>query len=128
MSKKAAEVPIDVAVASAENGTANSAETVKPCEHLAPYQFQPGQSGNPSGRPKKKAITQIYERLLEDPDFIGDVEKSIRQMVKSGRMVGQLQLKEMTDRVEGKVTQPIEADVTVNLADAIAEARKRAGR
>jgi hypothetical protein len=26
------------------------------------------------------------------------------------------------------VTQPIEADVTVNLADAIAEARKRAGR
>jgi hypothetical protein len=50
-------------------------------------------------------------------------------MVKSGRMVGQLQLKEMTERVEGKVTQPIEADVTVtNLADAIAAARKRAGK
>jgi hypothetical protein len=89
--------------------------------------FMPGQSGNPSGRPKKKVITEIYERLLEDGAFVQDIELAIRKMVSSGRMVGQLQLKEMTDRVEGKVTQPIEADVTVNLADAIAEARKRAG-
>ena len=39
-----------------------------------------------------------------------------------------LQLKEMTDRVEGKITQPIEANVTMNLAEAIAAAwreRKR---
>ena len=90
--------------------------------------WQPGQSGNPGGRPKKKVITEIYERLLEDGAFVQDIELAIRKMVSSGRMVGQLQLKEMTDRVEGKVTQPIEADVTVNLADAIAEARKRAGK
>lgn len=90
--------------------------------------FMPGQSGNPSGRPKKKAITEMYERLLEEPGFLADLEESVRKMVKSGRMVGQLQLKEMTDRVEGKITQPIEADISVNLADAMAAARKRAGR
>ena len=37
-------------------------------------------------------------------------------------------VREAADRIEGKVSQPIEADISVNLADAIAEARKRAGR
>jgi hypothetical protein len=36
-----------------------------------------------------------------------------------------LLLREMAERVEGKVTQPIEAEVTVNLAEAIAKARQR---
>lgn len=91
--------------------------------------FLPGQSGNPGGRPKKKAITELYEKLLEDPEFLGDVEASIRKMVKSGRMVGQLQLKEMTDRLEGKVTQPIEGDVNLtlmSLTERMAKARERA--
>ena len=39
-----------------------------------------------------------------------------------------LQLREMTDRIEGKVTQPITADVTVNLSEAIHAARKRVGK
>lgn len=90
--------------------------------------WKPGQTGNPGGRPKKKPISEMYERLLGEPEFLEQLEGSVRKMILSGRMVGQLQLKEMTDRVEGKITQPIEHDVTVNLADAIAEARKRAGR
>ena len=90
--------------------------------------FKPGQTGNAGGRPKKKPITEIYDRLLNDPTFCKDLEKSIWAMVKSGRMVGQLQVKEMTDRVEGKITQPVEANLTMNLADAIAAARKRAGK
>lgn len=128
MSKKAAEVPIETAVASAASETANSTETVKPCEHLAPYQFQPGQSGNPGGRPKKKVITEIYERLLEDGAFVRDVENSIRKMVQSGRMVGQLQLKEMAERTEGKVSQPLEGEFTIlSLAERMRKARERTG-
>ena len=95
---------------------------------LDPYKFKPGQSGNPSGRPKKKPITEMYERILNDPKNIAALEKAVNKALSRGQMAMVLQLKEMTDRVEGKVTQPIEASVTVNLAEAIAAARKRAGK
>lgn len=90
--------------------------------------FMPGRSGNPSGRPKKKPVTELYEQILNDPANIEMVERAIVKAISKGNMAMVLQLREMTDRVEGKVTQPIEADLTVNLADAIAEARKRAGK
>lgn len=90
--------------------------------------FKPGQSGNPGGRPKKKPVTELYEEILNDPAAIAMLRKSVMKSLSRGQMAMVLQLREMTDRVEGKVTQPIEADITVNLADAIAEARKRAGR
>lgn len=90
--------------------------------------FKPGQSGNPGGRPKKKPITELYEELLGDVDFMEGLKASLRGTVRKGNMAMVLQLREMTDRVEGKVTQPIAADITVNLADAIAAARKRAAK
>jgi Family of unknown function (DUF5681) len=97
-------------------------------EALERNKFKPGQSGNPSGRPKKKPITELYESILNDPEQIAALRKSIIKVLDKGNMAMVLHLKEMTDRVEGKVTQPIEADITVNLADAIAAARKRAGK
>lgn len=90
--------------------------------------FKPGQSGNPGGRVKKKPMTELYEKLLNDPDVMQKLESSLIQMLSKGNMATVLHLREMTDRVEGKVSQPIEADITVNLADAIAAARKRAGK
>lgn len=107
-------------------GTSENTGKRKGIENLRP--FPPGVSGNPGGRPKKKPITEMYERIMDDPDAMAALQKSVLSALKRGNMAMVLQLKEMTDRVEGKVTQPIEADVTVNLADAIAEARKRAGR
>jgi uncharacterized protein DUF5681 len=90
--------------------------------------WQKGQSGNPSGRPKKKPVTEMYERILSDPIALKALEQAIKKALGKGQMAMVLQLREMTDRVEGKVTQPIEADITlVNLADVLAEARKRAG-
>jgi hypothetical protein len=108
----------------------NSAENTKPVDsrlkHLKPW--QPGQSGNPSGRPKKKPITEMYERILANPEHLAAIEAATVKALQKGNMAMVLQLREVTDRIEGKVTQPIEADITVNLADAIAEARKRAGK
>lgn len=90
--------------------------------------FKPGQSGNPSGRPKKKPITEMYERILSDPETLAAIEKATIATLKKGNMAMVLLLREIAERVEGKVTQPIEADITMNLADAIAEARKRVAR
>jgi hypothetical protein len=105
--------------------TGNS-EKNKGHENLRPW--KPGQSGNPSGRPKKKPITEMYERILNDPEIVQAIEDAVSKSLRKGNMAMVLQLKEMADRTEGKVTQPIEADISVNLADAIAEARKRAGK
>lgn len=95
---------------------------------LDAVKWKPGQSGNPSGRPKKKLITQMYEEILNDPEHIAAIKAATVKALRNGNMAMVLQLREMADRTEGKVTQPIEADISVNLADAIAEARKRAGR
>ena len=98
-------------------------------EAAKPHMFKPGQSGNPGGRPKRKPITELYEQILNDPEEMEKLRESIVKLLRKGNMATVLHLREMTDRVEGKVTQPIEADVTVNnLADVIAAARKRVGR
>lgn len=111
----------------AESGN-SSENTTGGAPQLDPYKWKPGESGNPSGRPKKKPITEMYERILNDPENIAALEKAVNKALSKGQMAMVLQLREMTDRIEGKVTQPIEANVTVNLAEAIAEARKRAGK
>ena len=91
-------------------------------------QWKPGQTGNPGGRPAKKPITEMYERILSDPKAVAQIEKALKSALSKGQMAMVLQLREMTDRIEGKVTQPITADVTVNLSEAIHAARKRVGK
>lgn len=89
--------------------------------------FMPGQSGNPTGRPKKKPITELYEAMLNDPELLDVAKDAIRRAISKGSMAMVLQLKEMAERVEGKVTQPIEADVTISsLAERMQKARERA--
>lgn len=109
-----------------ENTKTNTKRPLPPA--LAQNLWQPGQSGNPGGRPKKKPITELYERILNDPANLDAIESAVNKALQRGNMAMVLQLKEMTDRIEGKVTQPIEADISVNLSDAIAAARKRAGK
>lgn len=109
-----------------ENSEQNTDSIDPRLANLRPW--QPGQSGNPSGRPKKKLITEMYEEILNDPEHIAAIKAATVKALKAGNMAMVLQLREMADRTEGKVTQPIEAEISVNLADVIAEARKRAGK
>jgi hypothetical protein len=90
--------------------------------------FKPGQSGNPGGRPKKKPVTEIFERIMNDPKLVAQFEQSISRSIMKGGMAGVMYVREAADRIEGKVSQPVEANLTMNLADAIAAARKRAGK
>ena len=45
----------------AENQSKNKRN---PAEHLAPWQFKPGKSGNPLGRPKGKSMKDYARELL----------------------------------------------------------------
>src|SRR5215467_9049493 len=74
--------------------------------------WQPGQSGNPGGRPKKRPITELYEQLLQDGAMVKAIRAAILKNIRAGKTAFVPLLREMADRVEGKVTQPIEANVT----------------
>jgi hypothetical protein len=111
------------------DGSTQNNEGIKDARLANLRPWQPGQSGNPGGRPKKKPVTDLYEEMLQDPEFVDSVRAAIVSAVRKGSMAMVLQLKEMTERVEGKVVTPIEADVTVTatLADRMRKARERVG-
>lgn len=89
--------------------------------------FMPGQSGNPSGRPKKRPISEIYERIMENPENVGLIEAAVLKTILAGKMAAQLTLKEMAERIEGKVTQPVDVngELTLTLSDRIERARQK---
>ena len=61
--------------------------------------FQPGQSGNPGGRPKSTSITSILRQRLTDEDKIKIADALIR-----GAIAGEMdKIRELLDRHDGKV-------------------------
>ena len=105
--------------------TANSEKNTDPrLANLKPW--QPGQSGNPSGRPKKKPITDLFEELMSDPELVAQFKTAIANSIKKGGMAGVMYMKEAADRLEGKVTQPIDAEITMSsLSERMAKAAER---
>src|SRR5882724_5696998 len=110
---------------------------------LVAYAYKPGQSGNPSGRPKKKPITDEYDEALRVglPDEIrlqlglprgatmasAIARRMVIRAVDSRDAVNAA--REIADRVEGKAAQSVtmKLEVTDKLADRLKQARKRAG-
>jgi hypothetical protein len=74
--------------------------------------WKPGQSGNPSGRPKKLHITDAIRAELEreGPDGIPNDEAIARVLVELARAGNMDAIREIADRTEGKPRQRIESD------------------
>jgi hypothetical protein len=118
-------VVADVHTSSGELTQNSDALREKRIANLKP--FQPGQSGNPGGKPKKKPQTEIYEELLQDPVFKAAYKEAIKARLLSGRMVGHLEGRELADRLEGKVTQKIDADLHIGISARVRKALELIG-
>ena len=90
--------------------------------------WKPGQSGNPSGRPKKKPVTEMLEKIFEEhPE---EIEAQIIKVFKGkSGMAKVMLLNAAADRIEGKVSQPIEGslELSLSLSERMKKARERVG-
>jgi hypothetical protein len=70
--------------------------------------FQPGQSGNPNGRPKSRPFKDALERALNaagaDKDLLDNVAAALVSKASEGDVPA---IKEIADRLDGKVAQAI---------------------
>lgn len=70
------------------------------------YQFKPGESGNPAGRPKgQKWLKTRLREALEATGADKDIVLALIEKAKKGDIMA---IKEIMDRVDGKVTQEID--------------------
>jgi hypothetical protein len=69
-----------------------------------PYKFKPGQSGNPSGRPKGTPVTDALRTALSDPAELSRFITAILKKAKKGDVKA---FQAVADRLEGKPAQAL---------------------
>jgi hypothetical protein len=70
--------------------------------------FQPGQSGNPNGRPKSKPFREAIQRALDEAGSDKDALQAVATALVGKAMMGDVPaIKELADRMDGKVAQAI---------------------
>ncbi len=79
-------------------------------EHLKPYNFTPGQSGNPTGRPPRRSLIEILKAELAKPsDVEGEtngeylIHRMVQQAIHGDFRYAQL----VMEYAVGKPEQPI---------------------
>ena len=100
--------------------TSGNNEATKP-ERKYPQRWVKGQSGNPSGRPRTKPITDAFKDCLDNPRTLKALARKV--IKKSG--IDARMLEQVLDRVEGKVVQQIDLNATIGIAERISRARTR---
>jgi hypothetical protein len=82
--------------------------------------FQPGQSGNPGGRPKRDLSAEIAQAIFEkNPEAI--YQAMLKAIKKGNPKVFSL----LADRAYGKAKELVELSANDDLLAALAEGRKR---
>ena len=85
-------------------------------DHLKPYRWKKGQSGNPEGRPTGSIsiVERLKAYLRRHPE---EIEAIVLALVKEGRLGNLAATKEMLDRIDGKVvdTHKIEGEVPITI-------------
>ena len=70
--------------------------------------FQPGQSGNPAGRPKIKPFKDALRKAIDAAGDDGEALRSVATALLAKAQEGDVQaIKEVADRLDGKVAQGI---------------------
>jgi hypothetical protein len=79
-----------------------------------PWLWKPGQSGNPTGRPKKKPLTEALEKIYSDPEECMAAARALAKKVRSGSIA---HFQEAANRLDGRVSDTDESrgNVTFNV-------------
>ena len=70
--------------------------------------FQPGQSGNPGGRPKEKAFRMALKSEIErQPEALVEIARKLISKARKGDLRS---IREFADRIDGRVPQAVVGD------------------
>lgn len=85
-------------------------------EHLKRYMFKPGESGNPSGRPKGTFSIRrmIAEKMQNDPEEAKEFIELIYRRAKEDNDSKEFKyIETIIESIDGKVTQPVEQTTAI---------------
>jgi hypothetical protein len=78
--------------------------------------WEKGQSGNPKGRPKGRGVTDRLKELLNEDD--GKISDALAKSIIKAALKGDYRfVREILDRVEGKVTDKLDIDGEVRVIE-----------
>lgn len=92
-----------------------------------PFQFKPGVSGNPGGRPKGDQFKQLAKHVIENmsPAEFEEAASGFRKQLFKGNAYA---FNVLSDRGYGKLTEKVDLTVQEGIVERLTAARKRAGK